>query len=116
MWPCKQKDCQYESDAGGGKNPGLEPAELERGCFVHAGPEAPQKRRRYLGVGGDVNAGIDGSEEGLFLFECRAARVTRIELRAQMPLWLGTGGRGFDQRVFIMFAWHRNFSANCLRA
>jgi hypothetical protein len=35
---------------------------------------------------------------------------------AQIPLRLGATGCSFDQRVFIMFAWHRNFSANCLRA
>jgi hypothetical protein len=116
MWPCKQKDCQYESDAGGGKNPGLEPATLGRGCFAHAGPEARQKRRRYFGVGGDVKAGIYGGEEGLFLFECGAAGRAGIEMRAQFASWIETASGGFDQRFFIMFAWHRNFSANCLRA
>jgi hypothetical protein len=82
MWPCKQKDCQYESAAGGGKNPGLEPAALGRGCFVHAGPEAQQKRGRYLGVGGDVKPGVDGGKKGLFLFECGAAGGASIEVRA----------------------------------
>jgi hypothetical protein len=35
---------------------------------------------------------------------------------AQIILRLGAAGGGFGQRVFILFAWHRNFSANCFRA
>ena len=63
-----------------------------------------------------MKAGIDGGEERLFLFECGAAGGTRIEVRVQITLWLGAAGCSLDQRVFIVFAWHRNFSANCLRA
>jgi hypothetical protein len=37
-------------------------------------------------------------------------------MRAQFASWIETASGGFDQRFFIMFAWHRNFSANCLRA
>src|SRR5260370_13388427 len=116
MWPCKQKDCEYESEAGGGKNRGLEPAALGGGCFVKPGADARQKRGGHFGVGGDVKAGVDGGEEGLFLFECGAAGRAGIEVRAQFASWIETASGSFDQRVFIVFAWHRNFSANCLRA
>jgi hypothetical protein len=116
MWKCRQKDCQYESDTSRGKHQRLQPATLGRDHFVEAVADARQERSRYFGVGGDVKAGIDGGEEGLFLFECGAAGRAGIEVRAQFASWIETGGGGFDQRVFIMFAWHRNFSANCLRA
>src|SRR5260370_12333552 len=73
MWPCKQKDCQYESDAGGGKNPGLEPAALGGGCFVKPGADARQKRGGHLWVGGEVEGGVDWGGKGLFPVQFGAA-------------------------------------------
>src|SRR5260370_5921980 len=116
MGPCKQKDRKRESYAGRGKDQGLEPTILCCDSFVKARADARHERGRYGGVRSGAKADVDGGEEGLFLFKCGAAGGAGIELRAQMPLWLGTAGRGFDQRVFTVFAWHRNFSANCLRA
>jgi hypothetical protein len=51
-----------------------------------------------------VKACVDGGEEGLFLFECGAAGVAGIEVRAHITLRLATAGGGFDQRFFIMLA------------
>src|SRR5260370_633947 len=65
MWPCKQKDCQYESDAGGGKNPGLEPAALGGGCFVKPGADARQKRGGDLRRRGAEEDGVEGREVGM---------------------------------------------------
>ena len=116
MRPCKQKECHCESDAGRGKDPRLEPATLYRGSFIDAGADARQKRSRRVRVCGDVKPGIGGGKERLLLFECRTAISATGEVHPQFTLWLGTTGGDFDQRVSIMFAWHRNFSANCLRA
>ena len=116
MRPGKLKDCQCESDASRGKDPGLEPATLCSDTFIEAGADARQKRGGDFGVGGDVKPGVDGGEEGLFLFECGSAGGAGIEVRAQLTLRLEVAGGGFDQRFFMMLAWHRNFSANCLRA
>lgn len=75
-----------------------------------------QKRCRHFGVRGDVKASVDGGEEGSLPFERSAAICTSGEMRAQLILRFSAAGRSYVQRVFIMFAWHRNFSANCLRA
>src|SRR5882757_9485606 len=116
MWQYKQKDCKCESNACRSKDQRLDPTTLWRGFNIKAGADTGQKRAGNLGVRGDVKAGVDGGEKGPFLFECRAAISATGEVRAQIATWLGAAGCCFDQRVFITFAWHRNFSASCLRA
>jgi hypothetical protein len=116
MRPCKQKDRKRESDAGSGKNHRLQPATLFCNRFVKTGADARQKRGRRLSICRDVKPSIDGGEKGLFLCECGAAISAAGKVRSQITLWLGAAGSGFDQRVFIVLAWHRKFSANCFRA
>src|SRR2546423_5109656 len=72
MGPCKQKDYKCESDAGRGKDHGLNPATLWCDLFIEARADARQERSRYLGVGGHVKAGVDGGEQGLLPRECGA--------------------------------------------
>src|SRR5260370_8432955 len=113
--PCKQKGWKCESNDGSGQDQRLEPATLRYDSFVKAGAHARQKRGRHVGIRRDVKTSVDRGEEGLLLFECGAARGASIKVCAQFASWLEASGRSFDQRVFIIFTWHRNFSANCLR-
>src|SRR5260370_11931295 len=82
-WPCKQKDCKRESNAGSGKDQRLEPATLRYDSFVKAGAHARQKRGRHVGHRPDVKTNVDRSEEGLLLFGFGAARGASIQVCAQ---------------------------------
>src|SRR5260370_33801798 len=73
-WPCKQKDCKRESNAGSGKDQRLEPATLRYDSFVKAGAHARQKRGRHVRIRRGVKTSVEKREEGLILFESRPAR------------------------------------------
>jgi hypothetical protein len=72
--------------------------------FGDAGANTREEGVRNLYIYNGVEAGVDGREERLFLFECGAAGDANSKVRAQITLWLGTFGCGVDQRFFIMFA------------
>lgn len=78
--------------------------------------DSGEERGRNFRVRGGVQTGIDGGEKRLLLRESLAAGSARGEMRAQSTLRQQATGGSFDQRVFKMFTWHRNFSANFFRA
>src|SRR5260370_91151 len=111
--------CEENDDHYGGtrqSEPLDGPATSRRSCFIEAGADAREKGGRDSGVRRDVEARINGGEEGLFLFERGTAIEAGVKMGVQFALRFSAGGCSLDQRVFIMFTWHRNFSANCLRA
>src|SRR6266581_4421245 len=100
-----QKNHEGESNTSRGKDQWLQPSRRWRdGNFVESSADAGEERWRNVHVGGGVQAGIDGGKERLFLFERGAAGIAGGEVRAQLALRAGTGGRRFDQRIFIVFA------------
>src|SRR2546430_7455823 len=89
MGPCKQQDYKCESDAGRGKDHGLNPATLWSDLFIEARADARQERGRYLGVGGHVKAGVDGGGQGLPPLGCGAANEAGLPVGPPVALWLG---------------------------
>src|SRR2546430_17515641 len=78
MGPCKQQDYKCESDAGRGKDHGLNPATLWSDLFIEARADARQERGRDLGGGGDVEGGVGGGGQGMVPFEMWAANAAKV--------------------------------------
>src|SRR2546429_4233679 len=87
MRPCKQKDCQCESDARRDKDPGLKPATLYRGSFIEAGAGAPQKRKRRGRPCGVGNARPPGGTERIVPFRFRTAKRANAQAQPPLPPW-----------------------------
>jgi len=117
--PCNARDKDSSGNYRGARQnqpvAGPSPVGHNR-LYIQQGTNSRQERNRHLGVSGNAKARINGSEKQPFLFECSAASSAAGKVSVQFSLWFNAGGSRFDQRVFMMFAWHRNFSANCLRA
>src|SRR5437879_12367599 len=92
MGPCKQQDYKCESDAGRGKDHGLNPATVWSDLFIEARADARQERGRYLGVGGHVKAGVEGGEQGLLPFERGAAMEADVQMSGAFAGWRGADG------------------------
>jgi hypothetical protein len=59
------------------------------------GADTRKERDRHFDIDGGVEAGVDGGKKRVFLGEGGTADGAGGEVRAQLPLRLGTCGGGF---------------------